>query len=167
MPHKPQVSMIVAMTDNGVIGSQNKLLWHLPNDLQYFKAVTMGKPIIMGRKTFDSIKRPLPGRQNIVLTRQDAATFPGCDVVSSVEEALKVAKGEEVMIVGGAEIYKLFLPLATKMYVTWVDANLSGETVFPLWNRLDWEVQSEEAHVMDQKHAYAYTFTVYHRGTSL
>lgn len=160
---KSKISLIVAMTPTGVIGDKNQLLWHLPNDLKHFKALTLGKPIVMGRKTYESIGRPLPGRQNIVLTRQSDVNIPGCDVVRSAAEAVRIAEGDELMVIGGREIYQLFFPLATHLYITWVAANLSGETVFPKWHQTDWEIQSEASHPADPQHAYAYSFISYQR----
>ncbi len=141
-----QISIIAAMSENGIIGSNNKLPWHLPEELKYFRKVTTGKPIIMGRKTFESMgSKPLPNRTNIILTRTPHFSVTGCMVVDSVEDALKVALGhEEVMIIGGGEIYKLFLPLVSRLYLTLVHQNFSGDTHFPpiLWE--DWNLISED-----------------------
>jgi dihydrofolate reductase len=153
------ISLIVAMSENNVIGHNNKLLWHLPNDLKRFKQITMGKPIVMGRKTYESIGKPLPGRQNIVLTNARYLQVPGCDVVHSVNEALdKTGNAEEIMVIGGAEIYKLFYPLATKMYVTFVHTTLEGNVNFISWNREDWDEVLVESHNNDEKHIHDYTF---------
>lgn len=132
------LSIIVAMANNHAIGKDNQLLWHLPEDLQYFKRVTMGKPIVMGRKTFESIGRPLPGRLNIVITRQADWQHDGVKVVHSLDDALRLAEAQsmidgidEVMVIGGAEIYKTALPKADKLYVTRVDTNIDGDAFFP------------------------------------
>lgn len=158
-----QISLIAAMTEDRVIGANNQLLWHLPNDFKHFKQITMGKPIIMGRKTFESIGRALPGRQNIVLTRQLDQQFPGCDVAHSVEEALTLAQGDEIMVIGGADIYASFMPLAQQLYITVVQASILGDAVFPAWDPQEWQECSREAHAADATHAYAYTFLCYKR----
>ena len=156
-----KISLIVAMTPDRLIGANNALLWHLPNDFKHFKSVTMGKPIIMGRKTYESIGRPLPGRQNIILTQQPDFVMAGCDCAHSVEEALKIAKGDEVMIIGGAEIYRLFLPLADTLWITLVKADVKGDTYFPEWDPALWQETMREEHLKDEKHPYAYTFLKY------
>lgn len=158
-----QISLIAAMTEERVIGSNNQLLWHLPNDFKHFKQSTMGKPVVMGRKTFESIGRPLPGRQNIVLTQQLDKLFSGCEVAHSIEEALTLAQGDEIMVIGGAEIYRRFMPLAQQLYITLVHAPLSGDVIFPAWEPQDWQECTREAHVQDEQHAYPYTFILYQR----
>ena len=126
------ISLIVAHDKNRVIGYESKMPWHLPGDLQYFKEMTMGKPIIMGRKTFESIGRPLPGRRNIVITRNKQYKSDGIETVSSLEEALMLTKNdEEVMIIGGEQIFRLALPLANRLYITHINAELNGDTFFP------------------------------------
>ena len=126
------ISLIVAHDKNRVIGYENKMPWHLPGDLQYFKEVTMGKPIIMGRKTFESIGRPLPGRRNIVITRNKQYNSDGIETVSSLDEALMLTKNdEEVMIIGGEQIFRLALPLANRLYITQINAEFNGDTFFP------------------------------------
>lgn len=151
------------MAENNVIGHNNQLLWHLPNDLKHFKELTMDKPIIMGRKTYESIGRPLPGRQNIILTQQ-ALNLPGCDVVHSMEEALtKAGTAEEVMVIGGGEIYRLFFPRAHTLYITLVHATLSGETTFMEIDQDVWEETAHEEYFQDAKHAYDYSFITMER----
>lgn len=158
-----KISAIVAMTEEGVIGHHNQLLWHLPNDFKFFKAITMGKPIIMGRKTFQSIGKPLPGRQNIVLTHGDS-TFEGCDVVHSVKDALALTQdAPEIMIIGGGEIYRLFFPLLTTLYITYVHAKIPGSTTFVPFDKSAWHVTAEEQHYKDEKHAYDYRFVTLER----
>lgn len=126
------ISLVVAMAADRVIGKNNAMPWHLPSELKYFKEITMGKPIVMGRRTYQSIGRPLPGRHNIVLTRQQVELSPEVSVVASIDEALQVAGHvEEVMVIGGGEIYRQFLPLATRLYITQIDLNVDGDTRFP------------------------------------
>lgn len=134
LPYKENkmISLIVAHDKNRVIGYENKMPWHLPGDLQYFKEMTMGKPIIMGRKTFESIGRPLPGRRNIVITRNKQYNSDGIETVSSLDEALMLTKNdEEVMIIGGEQIFRLALPLANRLYITQINAEFNGDTFFP------------------------------------
>lgn len=141
------ISLIAAMTKDRVIGQGNRIPWHLPEDFKYFKKTTLGKPIVMGRKTFESASmgKPLPGRQNIVLTRDKNWQAEGCDVVHSVEEALNVAqKKEEIMIIGGTKIYEAFLPKATRLYLSLVEGDYQGDIFFPEIKEEEWELISEE-----------------------
>ena len=162
-----RLSMIVAMGKNRVIGINNQLPWKLSADLQYFKKVTMGKPIIMGRKTFESIGKPLPGRTNIVITRSKTWQAEGVQVAHSIEAAKKIAKEEkakEAMVIGGAEIYALALPEAEKLYVTEVDLSPEGDAYFP-------EISKSWLKVRNKKHKAeggnpAYNFVVYERLTA-
>lgn len=141
-----RISMIAAMSKNQVIGIHNTLPWHLPADLKHFKTITMGKPIIMGHKTFESIGRPLPGRTNIILTRQ-SITYDNCIIVHSVTDALQLtAAHEETIVIGGAQIYQTFLPYATRLYLTIVDTIVEGDAFFPKWNKEEWQVV-QEAHL--------------------
>ena len=153
-----KLSLIVAMAKNNAIGINNQLPWHLPADLKYFKSVTMGKPIIMGRKTYESIGRPLPGRQNIVITRSEKWTAPGVTVVATPEAAAGAVAGvEEAMVIGGAEIYRAMLPLVSKLYVTEVDLTVEGDAFFPVIDKSQWVEGSREAHeASDDKPAYAF-----------
>lgn len=146
-----EIALVVAMADNGVIGRGGDLPWRLPEDLKYFRAVTMGKPIVMGRRTYESIGRPLPGRANIVVTRNPAFEAEGVDVVATLDEALLVAErraGEagvgEIMIIGGAEIYRAVLPRADRIYLTEVHDAVEGDTVFPAFDRDAWREASRE-----------------------
>jgi len=161
------ISMIGAMGKSRELGFGNKLPWHLPDDLKRFKELTRGHAVIMGRKTFESIGRPLPERKNIVITRDHAYVAPGCTVVGSFEEALKEARDTEgdgeVFIIGGAEIYKLALPMADKMYLTFVDAEREADAFFPEFKEGEWNVVQEESHPADDRHLYAFTFRVYER----
>lgn len=158
-----KVSLIVAMADDGVIGINNQLPWHLPADLKYFKAVTMGKPIIMGRKTFESIGRPLPGRQNIVITRRHDWAAEGITVVQSTEAAVAAAAGaDEVMVIGGAEIYRAMLPLVDQLYVTEVALAVEGDAFFPAIDPAVWRERSREVHAAEADKP-AYAFVTYER----
>ena len=168
------ISLIAAMDRNRVIGKRNALPWYLPADLRHFKKLTLGKPIIMGSKTFASIGKPLPDRINIVLTRDHAFTAQGCVIAHSIEEALAAArptkrsfgraKGRgEVMIIGGASIFEQFLPLAHKMYLTMIDAAVDGDIYFPAWNRNEWQETSREEHEPDEKNKFSYAFLALER----
>ena len=139
------ISLIAAMDKNRVIGSDGGIPWHLPSDLQHFKAMTLGKPMIMGRATFDSIGKALPGRRNIVLSRQAGVVCEGCDVYSTLDDALaSTDPNDEVMIIGGATLYKLCLPKASRMYLTLIDTSVPGDTYFPEWTLDEWRVTSQE-----------------------
>ena len=158
------ISLIVAASTNNVIGADGDLPWRLSDDLKRFKAVTMGKPIIMGRLTWESIGRPLPGRQNIVVTRQTGYGAEGCDVVASVDEALEAAgAAPEVMVIGGGDIYRQLLPRAGRVYLTRVEAEVDGDTFFPELDDSEWELVSSEAHEADDKNAHAFTFMTFER----
>jgi dihydrofolate reductase len=157
------ISLIVAASENGVIGRDGDLPWHQSDDLRRFKAVTMGKPIVMGRKTWESIGRPLPGRRNIVVSRQAGLEIEGADVVASPAAAVDVAAGaEEIMIIGGSEIYKLFLPLADRVYLTRVHADVEGDAWFPALGE-DWRLVSDERHAADDKNEHDMSFRLYER----
>src|SRR5277367_6069446 len=140
------VSDVVAISENHVIGKDNKLLWYLPNDLKHFKVITSGHTVIMGRKTFESVGKPLPKRRNIIITRQNI-TIEGCEVVNSIEAALSLAKDElEVFITGGAEIYKQSLHLTDRIYLTIVHKKFDGDSFFPEINKQEWKEVSREDH---------------------
>src|ERR1700761_2439301 len=152
------VSIIVAIGENHAIGKNNQLLWHMPNDLKHFKDVTSGRTIIMGRKTFDSVGKPLPKRRNIVVTRQDII-IPGCEVVKSVEDALALCLGEdEVFIGGGAEIYKLAMPLTNRIYLTIIHHVFEADTFFPEIDKAEWKEVKREDFAADEKNAWPYSF---------
>ncbi|MHA2685955.1 type 3 dihydrofolate reductase [Vibrio harveyi] len=154
------ISMIAAMADNRIIGKDNQMPWHLPADFAWFKRCTMGKPVVMGRKTYESIGRPLPGRLNIVISRDESLCIEGVTTVTSIEQALDVAgEVEEVMIIGGGAIYAACLPMATKLYVTHIEAEIEGDTQFPKWSSEFKETYSE-AYQADEKNAYNMRFTV-------
>ena len=161
---RPFVSAIVAAADNNAIGKGNQLLWHLPNDLRFFKKTTSGHTVIMGRKTYESVGKPLPNRRNVVITRQEGYTLAGAEVVHSLDEALAGCAGEEeVFIVGGAEIYRQALPLTNRVYLTQVHAQLEGDAYFPELDKNEWKLETAESHNPDERHAYGYTFKVYER----
>lgn len=159
-----RISLIAAVSSNGVIGADGGLPWHLPDDFRYFKQVTMGCPIIMGRRTRESIGRPLPGRRNIVLTRRKDYRADGAIVAGSPDEALAAAgDAEEVFVIGGGEIYALFLDRASRIHLTRVDARVDGDTRFPEIDADDWQLTFAEAHPADERHAHAFEFRVYDR----
>ncbi|NNJ94224.1 MAG: type 3 dihydrofolate reductase [Halobacteria archaeon] len=154
-----KISIIVAMADNRVIGHDNHLPWHLPADLKHFKATTMGKPIIMGRKTWESIGRPLPGRTNIVVTRDARYTADGCVVVHSVDAALQACSAdEEVMVIGGAEFYRQVLPHASTLYLTLVHDRFDGDAFFPELDACEWREVDREDFDADADNPHAYSF---------
>jgi dihydrofolate reductase len=160
------LSLIVAAAKNGVIGRNNQLPWHLPQDLKYFKSVTLGKPIIMGRKTFESIGRPLPGRTNIVVSRQDDWRFDGVLSAKNVSEAINIAheknyNAEEIMVIGGAEIYRHALPLANKIYLTRINENVEGDAYFAELPSDEWKLISETAGDTEAK--ISHSFLVFER----
>jgi dihydrofolate reductase len=144
------ISLVVAASRNGVIGKDGGLPWHISSDLKLFKQITLGKPVIMGRKTWDSLPRkPLPGRRNIVISRQLDLPFSGAEAVRNIDEALALAKvdhPDEIAVIGGGEIYRLFWPLADQIYLTEVDVEVEGDTLFPKINAAEWELLSSEAH---------------------
>ena len=144
------ISLIAAVGKNLVIGNENKLIWKIPNDMKRFRELTSGKSIIMGRKTFESIGKPLPNRINIIITRDKNYKAGGCVVVNSSEDALNAAKGsEEIMIIGGGQTYKEFLPMAEKMYLTFIDADFEGDSYFPEYNKSEWKEIFREEHTYD------------------
>jgi dihydrofolate reductase len=151
------------MAKNRVIGKENAMPWHLPADLAHFKRVTMGKPVIMGRRTYESIGRPLPGRKNIVISRRSDYSPEGCVIVNSVEAAIAQANHEEVMIIGGGQLYAEMLPHADRLYLTLIDAELEGDTRFPDYTIYDWKEIDRERHEPDEKNNYAYEFVTLER----
>ena len=160
------VTLIVAVADSGVIGRDNALPWHLPEDLRRFKRLTLGKPIVMGRKTFESIGRALPGRQNIVLTREPNYQREGVVVVHDMDAALRAAgDAAEVMVIGGADLFRLFLPRAARIHLTRVHGNIAGDVMWPALDAREWVVVERERHEADEKHAYAMTFEVWEKRT--
>lgn len=152
------ISAIVAMSENRVIGKNNQLPWHLPADLAHFKKITWGKPIVMGRKTFQSIGRALPGRKNIVVTQGLNFQAPDCEVVHSLDEALGISQVDEIIIIGGAKIYEASLRYLTRLYLTIVHTELSGDVFFPNLDEKEWTEISREKHLKDSKNSYDYSF---------
>lgn len=159
---RPRVSLIVAIAHGGVIGRDNDLPWHLPDDLKHFKALTWGKPVVMGRRTFESIGRPLPGRENRVVSRRPGFEAPGCRVFANLAQAL-AGPVPEVMVIGGAQIYAAALPLAQRIYLTEVDAQVQGDARFPEFDPAEWHELSREPHAADERHAQGFTFRVLER----
>lgn len=154
------ISMIAAMAQDRVIGKDNQMPWHLPADFAWFKRCTMGKPVVMGRKTYQSIGRPLPGRTNIVISRDSSLSIEGVTVVASIEQALAAAGNvEEVMIIGGGSIYQHCLVQADKLYLTFIDAKVEGDTQFPDWGDAYQETY-REAYAADEKNRYDMQFVV-------
>ena len=159
-----RIALIVAMAENHVIGRNNQLPWRIPADLRHFKALTLGKPVIMGRKTYESIGRPLPGRDNIVITADSAYQAEGCQVVHSVEQALEAAGScEEAMIIGGANLYRQTLENADRLYLTLVKAEPEGDTWFPEIELQQWREIERQAHAADESNEYDYDFVVLER----
>jgi dihydrofolate reductase len=159
------LTLIVAASDNGVIGRDNSLPWHLPDDLKHFKRVTLGKPVVMGRKTCESIGKPLPGRHNIVVTRDTNYQREGVTVAHDVDAALRAA-GEvpEVMVIGGAELFRACLPRAGRVHLTRVHGNIPGDVYWPELDPHEWRVVGRERHEADERHAHAMTFEVWEKG---
>lgn len=158
------ITAVVAIADNRAIGKDNQLLWHMPADLKHFKNVTTGGTVIMGRKTFDSVKRPLPNRHNIVVTHQKDLEIDGVTVVHSIEDALaSVATEKEVFIVGGAGIYETAMCFINRIYLTTVHHTFDADTFFPEINSDEWVVVSNESHPADEKNPFPYTFTLMER----
>ncbi|MEJ2417973.1 MAG: dihydrofolate reductase [Exilibacterium sp.] len=167
-----RLALIVAMAENRVIGRDNQLPWHLPNDLKYFKKMTLGKPIIMGRKTFESIGKPLPGRRNIVVTRQSDWRREGVQVGHTLEQAVSLAKqiaaaegNSEMLIIGGAALYRESLPLADRLYMTKIHEMVEGDAFFPPLKEEDWCELSREDCNSDANNPYNYSFVVLQRVT--
>jgi dihydrofolate reductase len=159
------ISFLVAMDENRIIGKDNQLPWSLPEDLKYFKRVTMGHPIIMGRKTHESIGRVLPGRENIVITRQLNYQSEGCTVFYSVQELVKYCREQdtEVFVIGGAEIFNEMFTFADRLYITLIHESFDGDTYFPEFDLNEWELTSSETGIKDEKNPYDYEFRIYKR----
>ncbi len=158
------ISLIAAIDRNHAIGKDGVMPWHLPADLKFFKRITMDKPVIMGRKTFDAIGKPLPGRLNIVVTRDTSWQHDGVYVAHSMEDALRAAaEYEEVMIIGGANLYGQMLPNADRLYLTEIDAEFEADTFFPALDNAQWQEINREQHTADEKNAYPYSFVTLER----
>ncbi|HUW75658.1 MAG TPA: dihydrofolate reductase [Gallionella sp.] len=161
---KPRVSLIVAMAKNRVIGHNNTLPWRLPADLKHFKTLTMGHHIVMGRKTFESIGKPLPGRTSVVVTRNAAYSAPGVIAVNSLEAAISACVDDnEIFVIGGAELYLQAIALADRIYLTEIDADIHGDAYFPEFKRSEWLELSRETHSQLEPQPLQYQFVVYHR----
>jgi dihydrofolate reductase len=164
-----KLSLIVAVAENHVIGNNNQLIWHLPNDLKQFRRLTTGHCIIMGRKTFDSIGKPLPNRTSVIISRNPAFKIEGCITVDSLENAIletRKFETEEAFIIGGAEIYRLSLPFVDKIYLTEVHHSFEGDTVFPEIDKTIWQETHREDFETDEKHQYSYSFVELNRSFS-
>jgi dihydrofolate reductase len=172
LPNKPPIAFVVAMSQNRVIGIDNGLPWRLPADMKWFVEVTMGKPVIMGRKTYDSIParfRPLRGRQNIVVTRNRDYVAPGTTVVYSIDEALAIAKADqptEIIVGGGAILYEALLPQADRLYLTLIEGEFEGDAFFPPLDWSQWHETHHQAHEVDEQHAYPFTWLILERKKS-
>jgi dihydrofolate reductase len=159
-----KLSLIVALDRNFAIGRDGAMPWHLPDDLRRFKALTLGKPTLMGRKTAIAIGRPLPGRENLVMTRGDAPPYPGQRAVHSLDEAIRIAGERELAVIGGGEIFALALPRATHLHLTWVDAAVEGaDAFFPRFDPREWKETARIAHPADARHDHAFAFVDYER----
>ncbi|MFQ1784759.1 type 3 dihydrofolate reductase [Aeromonas veronii] len=161
-----KISMIAAMAHDRVIGKDNQMPWHMPSDLAHFKRVTLGKPVLMGRKTFESIGRPLPGRRNLVISRNPDYQAEGIEVVGSVEVALALLAGssvEELMVIGGGHLYAEMLPSADCLYLTRIDLAVEGDTRFPAFDDGQWQRVDCESHPADEKNPHPYSFETWQR----
>jgi dihydrofolate reductase len=158
------ISIIAAIASNGVIGDRNRLLWHISEDLKRFKAITSGHPVVMGRKTFESLRCPLPGRTNVVITRNSAYNAEGVKVAVSLVEAVALfPDNEEIFVIGGGEIYAQAFPVADKLYLTLVEYPYEGDTVFPEWDRSQWQLTEEERIPHGEKFECPFTYLTYVR----
>ena len=156
-----RIAMIAAMANNRVIGKDNKMPWHLPEDLRHFKAMTLSKPIVMGRKTYESIGRPLPGRHNIVISRNNQLSIEGVTCVKSFDEAITAAGDcEEMVVIGGGQLYQQLLPQADVLYLTLIDVDVEGDTVFPVWDDGSWDLQNSVTATNDKGLQYSFNTLV-------
>ncbi len=163
-PAAPRLALLAALDRGNGIGRGNALPWHLPDDLRRFKALTLGKPLLMGRKTAESLGRALPGRRNLVLTRSGRVPFEGMEAVASLDEALARAAGKPLMVIGGGEVYALALPFATDLHLTHVDTLVpDADAFFPRFDPAAWQITAREPHSADARHAHAFEFIDYQR----
>jgi dihydrofolate reductase len=163
-PHTSRLSIIAAMAKNRVIGVHNSIPWHLPSELKLFKSITMGHHIVMGRNTWESMRRLLPGRTTVIVTRQRDYKVAGATVVHSIEEAIAACAGDdEIFVIGGAQLYNTALPVADRIYLTTVDAEIEGDTFMPDIDLSEWQVHSSQAFSADDRNPYAFELTVYDR----
>ena len=159
-----RIAFVVARDRRGVIGAKGRLPWRLPDDLKHVRELTVGKPLIMGRRTYESIGRPLPDRTNIVLTRDQAFRCDGCLIARTAEEALALAgDAPEIIVFGGAEVFREFLPRSDRIYLTEVEAEVQGDTHFPPLDRAEWRESDRRAHPADDRHPYAFSFVTLDR----
>ncbi|MGD2118760.1 MAG: dihydrofolate reductase [Chromatiales bacterium] len=162
--HGPLISIVAAMAKNGVIGIDNRLPWHLPDDLKHFKQLTLDKTIVMGRNTWESLPGLLPRRRHIVISRRADYQAEGAEVMHSITDVLAATKDEaEIFIVGGANLYAQMLPYAQRMYLTEIDAEIDGDAFFPAWDAQQWHCEQRQLHAADERHAYAFEFLTYER----
>jgi dihydrofolate reductase len=159
----PRIAIVAALARNRVIGRGNRLPWHLPDDLRHFKRLTLGRAIVMGRRTFESLPGLLPDRAHVVVTRDRAYRADGATVVHSLDAALAAAGGDEALVVGGAELYALALPRAVRLYLTLVDADVDGDVLFPPIDPAQWREVAREPHPADERHAYPFAFVTLER----
>lgn len=168
---RPRIALIAAMAANRVIGQGNKMPWHLPADLKHFKRLTLGKPIVMGRKTFESIgSKPLPGRVNIVISSRHDFQPTGVVVAPDLRKALEIAEGhavDEIMVIGGASVYEQALPLADRLYLTFIQLNVPGDAQFPDLRQFKWNEVSSESHTPDAENPYNYSFVTFERAADI
>lgn len=158
------ISLIAAMGQQRELGFEGKMPWHLPADLQHFKAITLGKPVVMGRKTYESIGKPLPERLNIIMTRDKYFYVPDCVIAHTLVEAVEtVDETKEIMVIGGSHLFEQFLPFASRMYLTFIQASFPSDTYFPEWDSDEWQVIDEELHNKDEKNSYDYQFVTLDR----
>ncbi|MGA9573038.1 MAG: dihydrofolate reductase [Lysobacterales bacterium] len=156
-------TLIAAMGSNREIGLAGRMPWHLPSELQFFKRATMGKSIVMGRKTWQAIGRPLPGRQNIVISRNPALPAKGVDLVASLDRAVEISESDEIMVIGGGQLYALALPLAQRMILTLIDIEPEADTWFPEWNQSEWAQTGEKYFPADENNELAYRIIEFKR----
>lgn len=159
----PKITLIAALARNGVIGHNNRIPWKIPGELAYFKRVTMGHPIVMGRKTWESIGRPLPGRRNIIVTRDRAYAAPGAEVASTLEDALRLVQEPEAFVIGGAQIYAEAMPRAHRLLLTEIDTEFNGDTFFPWFDKNEWRETRRDHHPRTAERAFGYSFVTYER----
>lgn len=157
------ISFIFAMDRNGAIGKGNKMPWHLPADLKFFKKVTSGHPVLMGRKTYESIGKPLPGRTNIIMTQNQEFSAAGCEVVHTIAEVQHYYKEQELFVIGGAEIFRLYLPVADRLYITLIEEQFEADTFFNDIDLADWDLVSSEQGPQDEKNPYEYYFRIFNK----
>jgi dihydrofolate reductase len=162
----PEIALVAAMAENRIIGRNNKLIWRIPEDMKFFRSVTKGHPVVMGRLTFESIGKPLPGRRNIVLTRNPEFAAEGVETAGSVEEALALASGTtRICVIGGGMVYEAFLPYSNAMYLTWIHHSVEGDASFPMWDETQWRLTVEDPGPYTLTNPYAYSFREYRRIT--